>query len=299
MGPGEILSRLRALGVADATTDELFRYYEPAEPLKGAVLNEVCGEVAELGIRLFVIDAFNPILSLHGLDPNSTPDVEKFWRVVASPITAAGAAPTMLDHVAKNAKTGGKYAYGSERKATGAIVHVGFRLRERFTRGGTGRTLLATLKDRPGYLPSPSVGRLVLVSDEDGVAVTYKLEEDRSHAGGVFRPTILMERISRKLEAETEPRSQTWIEENVSGNVPTLRDALALLVSENFVMRERSGRGFAQTSVRPYREADDLLESDDESTPSKPRPTPSFDLRSTPSRPTPSPSSPKRTEWSG
>jgi hypothetical protein len=112
----------------------------------------------------------------------------------------------------------------------------------------------------------------VLVSDADGATVTYRLEEDRSHAGDTFRPTVLIERVSRKLEGETEPRSQTWIEENVSGKVPALRDALALLVSENYVERKRGGRGFEHTSVRPYREADDVLDRDDESTPSLPRP---------------------------
>ena len=81
----------------------------------------------------------------------------------------------MLDHVTKHADARGKYSYGSERKASGAIVHVGFQLTEAFKRGGTGRSILRTHKDRPGFLPCPTLGRLVLTSD--GYAVTYSLEE--------------------------------------------------------------------------------------------------------------------------
>ena len=252
MGPGELLARFRALGVADDVVDRLFLYYEPSERLVKERLVEVCQEIADRGVRLFVADAFNPFLNLHGLDPGSTSDVETFWREVASPITDAGAAPTLLDHVAKNPDARGKYAYGSERKASGAIVHIGFRLLEPFTRGGTGRSLLTTHKDRPGYLPRPTLGRLVLVSDGD--AVTYRLEDDRSHAGDGFRPTFLMERVSERLEAQVERKSQRWIEENVTGKGTVIRKALEVLVDEGYVGHE-AGRGYL--SVRPYREADE------------------------------------------
>jgi AAA domain-containing protein len=281
MGAAELLSRLRALEVEDAVVDELFLYYEPAERLIGDVLEEVCGEIAERAVRLFVIDAFNPILNLHGLDPGSTSDVETFWREVATPITEAGAAPTLLDHVVKNADNRGKYAYGSERKASGAIVHVGFRILEQFTRGGTGRTLLSTHKDRPGFLPRPTIGRLVLVSDAE--VVSYSLEADRSHDADTFRPTVLMERVSRKLEAEFEPRSQRWIEENVTGKGDALRQALGVLVDEGFIVRDELPKGYRFTSVRPFREADDEPPEVSGATASPPRPHRVPDLRSNPS----------------
>ena len=164
MGAAELLSRLQALGVDDDVIGQRFLYYEPAERLVNDVLKDVTADIKERAIRLFVVDAFNPMLSLHGLDPNSTPDIEKFWREVADPLCRAGAAPMLLDHVAK-AGGASKYAYGSERKASGAIVHVGFRLLSTLTRGGEGRALLIRRKDRPGYLPYPNIGRLILDSD--------------------------------------------------------------------------------------------------------------------------------------
>ena len=309
MGVDELLARLRALGVSDDDIHQRFLYYDPTERLVDHLLDDVCGEIAERQIRLFVIDAFNPMLSLHGLDPGSTPDIETFWREIATRITAAGAAPTLLDHVVKNVEGRGKYAYGSERKASGAIVHVGFRLIEPFSRGATGRTILATHKDRPGYLPRPTIGRLVLISD--GSAVTYELEEDHSRQGDKFRPTVLMERVSIRLEGQSEARSQTWVEENVKGKVGPLRTALEELVEEGFVLREDTSRGHGFTSIRPFRESDD--EPDPVPTPSPefsprpdPVPTPSPRLLSTPvipgyerdstPSPTPSPSRPTGSE---
>ena len=289
MGAGEILSRLRALGIDDDVVDQRFLYYEPAERLVENALDDVCAEIAERGVRLFVIDAFNPMLSLHGLDPGSTPDIETFWREVASPITAAGAAPALIDHVTKNADARGKYSYGSERKASGAIVHVGFQLTEPFKRGGTGRAVLRTHKDRPGFLPRPTVGKLVLVSD--GVNVAYALEEDRSRKGERFRPTMYMERISAKLEGEVEARSKNWIEENVTGKAEHVRSALEVLVDEGFVLREDTTRGHYFTSVRPYREADDHDDEEVDETSSLPRPHLVPSLRST-SSPDLVPSSP-------
>jgi AAA domain len=265
MGSAEILARLRALGVDDETTSRLFLYFEPTETLKQGRLEDFCALLAERDVRLAVLDAFNPMLSLHGLDPSSTPDVEAFWREIATPITTAGAAPTLLDHVAKNPDGRGKYAYGSERKASGAIVHIGFRSLDPLARGTTGRSLLTTHKDRPGYLPRPTIGRLVLTSD--GENISYTLEADRSRAGNKFRPSVLMERVSRTLEQQSESVSQTWIEKNISGKVVALRQAVEVLVEEGYLTKTEmpAPRGWQIVSARPYREdADPVLEYEEE-----------------------------------
>jgi hypothetical protein len=296
MGAGELLSRLRTLDVPDETIARRFLYYEPTEALKAGRLDDVCALLRERAVRLFVIDAFNPILNLHGLDPNKTTEVETFWREVADPIAQTGAAPTLLDHVAKGADRSSKYAYGSERKASGAIVHIGFRTIEAFKRGGTGRTLLATHKDRPGFLPRPTIGRLVLVSD--GERITYELEPDRSREGDKFRPTFLMERISRTLEMHTEAVSKNWVEKNVEGKTDAKRTALDCLIDEGYVARDETNRGSQLTSARPYREADDPVlkwadENADETSP-QPRPNLAPDLTSVIPDPTSPPRPPRK-----
>ena len=174
MGPGEILSRLRALGVSDDITHELFLYYEPEQRLAGDVLEEVCGD--DRG-------AWDPAprdrrVQLHAAPPRSRSERDRGHRnvlaEVADAITRAGAAPPLLDHVVKSADNRGKYAIGSERKASGAIVHLGLRLIETFARGGTGRALISTHKDRPGFHRRPTLGKLVLVSDGSNVPTRSK-----------------------------------------------------------------------------------------------------------------------------
>jgi hypothetical protein len=285
MGAGELLDQLRLLGVPDEMIAQRFLHYEPTETLKQGRLDDVCALLRDRAVRLFVVDAFNPMLNLHGLDPTSTQDVESFWREIATPITTAGAAPTLIDHVVKNAKAAGKYAYGSERKATGAIVHLGFRLLEPLARDTTGRTLLTTHKDRPGFPPRPTIGRLVLTS-ADG-RISYQLEADQSRVGSTFRPTVLMERASRKLEAETAPRSKNWIEKNVTGNKPALRTGVSILVDEGYFAQQETPSGYELTSARPYREdADPALAEEAGETSSTPRPYLVPDLRSVTPDPT-------------
>jgi hypothetical protein len=218
MGSGELLARLRGLGVADDVIGSRFLYYEPAERLINDVLEDVTGDITERGIRLFVVDAFNPMLSLHGLDPSSTPDIETFWREVADPICRAGAAPTLLDHVAKNAGTS-KYAYGSERKASGAIVHVGFRLLHPLTRGGEGRTLLIRRKDRPGYLPHPNIGRLIVTSDGDNIV--YKLEPDLSQAREGSGPPATWSGSRSSWRSTTRPSRRSGSRTTLTGRAST------------------------------------------------------------------------------
>jgi hypothetical protein len=282
MGSAALLERLRALGVTDEKIDSLFAYYEPAERLIDDVLTEVCDDIATRGNRLFVIDAFNPMLSLHGLDPSSTPDIETFWREVATPITVAGAAPTLLDHVTKNPDSRGKYSYGSERKASGATVHIGFKLLDAFARGATGRALLTTHKDRPGYLPRPVIGQLVLESD--GELVTYTLKPDRSHAGDKFRPTNLMEKVSTSLAAQDKPVPRGEIETGVTGSNPAIRTAIDVLIEEGYARQTDGPHGAKLVEhVRRYREADDQFEPT-ESSSSQPRPNLVLELVSKPSR---------------
>jgi hypothetical protein len=223
MGAGAMLQRLELLGVTHTQIHDSFHYIEPTEMLDPHKISELQTLIHNQGVRMFVIDAFNPILNLHGLDPNSNTDIETFWRTIAAPIAQAGAAPVLLDHVVKNADNRGKYSTGSERKASGVDgVHLGFKLLEPLRKGGTGRTLLSVHKDRPGYLPRPALGRLIL--DATGDHITYQIEPDQSHSeDGRFRPTVLMEKVSTYLELSGTSATGSEIEKSVTGNAKALR----------------------------------------------------------------------------
>ncbi len=256
MGPGALLARLRLLGVEDQAISDRFVYYQPDKPLDARHTEPIAETIHDRHIRLCVIDAFNPYLAMHALDPNSTTDVEKFWQLHADPICNAGAAPTLLDHVVKNTENRGKYAYGSERKASGAIVHLGFKPLEILRQGGIGRSLLSVHKDRPGYLTRPALGRLVIDSTTN--PYTFTLEPDKSHdVEGAFRPTVLMEKISRQLERETEPLTTKQIEDIKLGKAEYVRKALEQLVQDAYLTRQEGARGARlYTTIRPFREAE-------------------------------------------
>ncbi len=280
MGPGPMLKRLRLLGVDDHAISERFVYYRPDKPLDDRHTEPLTHLIHGRQIRLCVIDAFNPYLAMHALDPNSTTDVEKFWQLHADPICDAGAAPCLLDHVVKNTENRGKYSYGSERKASGAIVHIGFKSLEILRQGGSGRSLLTVHKDRPGYLQRPTLGRLIM--DATGDTIEYALQPDQGHTDdGGFRPTVLMEKISRQLERETEPLSTKQIEEIKLGKAEYVRKALEELVEDDYLARQDGARGARlYTTIRPYREADQTPEA----TSSRPRPGP-HESRPRPSSP--------------
>jgi hypothetical protein len=244
MGDGATLERLRSLGVDDRRISELFAFMQPAEPLGEAAVLDVTRWLGEHDGRLIVFDAFNATLSLHGLDPNSTADVEKFWQRVVDPFTKRAIAAALPDHVVKKPDERGKYAYGSERKHTGAEVHIGLKAIDPFGRGRTGKAKLTVHKDRPGFHERPSPLVFVLVSDADTGLCTWKLDrEATTDESGGFRPTNLMEKVSDYLRLVNEPVSRSQIVKDVHGKTDYVRVAMDALLAEGYASEVIGDRG--------------------------------------------------------
>jgi AAA domain len=263
MGPNAILERLRAFGLADDEITERFAYLRPAEPFGAASRADVLALIRDRAVRLVVFDAFNATLSLHGCDPNSSREVEQFFRQVVRPISEEGAAVVLPDHVVKQREARGRYSYGSERKQTGVEVHLGMTLIEAFGRGRTGRAKLVVHKDRVGFLERPSPGLFVLASDPETGLLSWRIEPDHAVSDeGAFRPTNLMEKVSRYLEVANEPRSRNQIEQDVTGKGEYVRQAIDVLVLEGFAV-ELKGEHRARLVklIRAFRETDEWAES--------------------------------------
>jgi len=257
MGPSAVLERLRGLGLDDETIRAYFAYLRPAEPISEQAIAYVQRLIVELSCRLVVMDAFNPSLALHGYDPNSSRDVEDFFRTVVDPFCQMGAAVVLPDHVVKQREMRGKYAYGSERKQTGVDVHLGLSAIEPFGRGRTGKAKLTVHKDRPGFLERPSPGLFVLESDAEG-RCSWRIEPDHSISDeGTFRPTGYMEKVSRYLERHDEPQSRNEIETSVTGKAEYVRLAIDTLVSDDYAV-EFPGENRARLVKleRAFREGD-------------------------------------------
>jgi AAA domain len=263
MGARELLARLRALGVADKEL-ERFVYLAPSEPMTDArVRADVEALLDDRRPSLAIFDAFTGALELHGLDPDKGVQVERFYRTIVQPFQDGGAAAVLLDHVTKNKDARGKYSIASERKLGGADVHLGFESVVPFGRGAKGLAKIATHKDRPGHLPRPKAAELELASDPETGAVTwqFRLGEAGPATGELaFRPTVLMERVSRYVEARVEEElpSRNKVEENVAGKRDYVRQAMDLLLADGYLQEVEGARSARLLrSVKPFREGDD------------------------------------------
>jgi len=229
---------------------------------RGDVLADVEALLSVRCPSLVVMDSFTGALSLHGCDPDSGVDVERFYQTVARPIQDAGAAFLTLDHLTKARGTRGMFSIGSERKIAGADVHLGLDVVRPFGRGRSGLAKITTHKDRPGHLARPKAAELELTSDADTGLVSWEIrpcsDTDTAEPGS-FRPTELMERVSLYVGAQAaEPPSRNAVEENVNGKRTYVRLAIDTLVGEGY-LEEEAGPRKARLLVfnRPYRQADD------------------------------------------
>ena len=256
MGRWDARNRLRELG---ASMDELrkIRYLEPDVPAS----TQTIGALVEREPGLVVIDAVAGAFELHSLDDNRRADVERFSRLWLQPFRRAGIATIVLDHVVKAHEGRGAYAIGSERKVGGADVHLGFEVVHPIKRGAKGLYKIITHKDRGGFLKRGKLAEFELESDPDTHRIDWKLKAtadgDEEHE---FRPTVLMEKVSRWLEGQLTTVSQHQVEEANLGKRDYVRQALDILVTEVFV-DETSGPRNARLfeSIRAYREDDDDL----------------------------------------
>lgn len=263
MGPNAILERLRSFGLSDALIAERFAYLRPVEPLSDPALADVLALIEKRAVRLIVFDAFNATLSLHDCDPNSSREVQGFFRRVVKPLSESGAAIVFPDHVVKQREARGRYSYGSERKQTGVEVHLGLSLIDPFGRGRTGRAKITVHKDRAGFLERPSPGLFVLESDSETERCAWRIEPDHTVSDeGSFRPTNLMEKVSRYLELAGEPRSRNQIEQDVKGNAKFIRQAIDVLVAEDFAVEfQGERRARLVRLIHAFRESDEWAET--------------------------------------
>jgi hypothetical protein len=72
-----------------------------------------------------------------------------------------------------------------------------------------------------------------------------------------FRPTVLMERLSRELEHATRQPGQNELISLIPGRRQYKIEALTTLVDEGFVLRASKGQTQIHKSLKPYRESQD------------------------------------------
>lgn len=241
MGRAAVYERLRHLGLTDEQIQNQFIYVEPSEAITAEGVLPYFTQLLEERKPSFVaIDAFTGALAMHGYSPNDGIDVQMFYNTVVEVLRKHGAAVVLLDHLPKDKENRGKYSIGSERKVGEAEVHLSFSIIQPFGRGKTGKARLTVQKDRPGHLPRPKAAILELISDEKTghVDYTWNAIEEEAQRPAEFRPTTLMEKISRFMEKHPEGASRNKIETDVQGAAKGKRTALDILVREGYLAEE-------------------------------------------------------------
>jgi hypothetical protein len=257
MGRRDIVERLRHLGATDQEVTDHFVYIEPSEAITAdGVLEHVTNLIATRRPTLVVIDAFTGALAIHGWNPNSDVEIEAFYINVVDVLRRNGAAVVLLDHLPKDKENRGMYSIGSGRKVGATDVHLSFEIIQPFGRGKTGKAKLTVKKDRPGHLPRPKAAILQLVSDPETGAInfTWNAVEEEAQRTAEFRPTTLMEKISRYMEKHLEVASRNKIETDVQGSVKGKRMGLDILVREGYLTEEEGpNRTRITRFVKQYR----------------------------------------------
>jgi hypothetical protein len=250
MGKWDARDRLRELGATDHDLNSL-HYLEPEEQATTAHI----ARLLELQPTLVIIDAAAGAYDLQQLDDNKRGDVERFTRIYVRDFWRNGIATIVLDHVVKNTDSRGNYAIGSERKVGGADVHLGFEVIVAIKRGSSGIYKITTHKDRGGFLERGRLADLYLHSDPDTHSISWEFKPAEHVAEGeTFRPTILMEKISRYLEEQTGPVTRTTIETDVTGARDYIRKAINALIAEQYASETPAPRGAKLVlSTAPFR----------------------------------------------
>ena len=266
----QIYGRLRQMGVPAEVLRRNFRYVQPDEAFTPEQRDTFERWLREFQPDFVVIDGVTSAMTMNGLDMLSNADAEKFDRLLPRWIAESGPVLVLVDHVTKAKDGRGGYALGAQHKRaaiTGAAYTV--HKRQEFGRGRTGIVELRVSKDRAGHVSGVAVGatrrvaQIVFTSHgtADGAAVTVAVNPPDFHEGDTFRPTALMERLSRWIE-DNPDQSTNGIMMGVAGNRQAKGQALAALVAERYVYAVASGRGSkSHASIRPYRQDGDA-ESD-------------------------------------
>jgi len=207
-----------------------------------------------------LIDAAVGAYDLSGLDDNARKDAEAFARTWIRPLYMNGISTILIDHVTKNADTRGKFTIGSERKVGGTDVHLTFEAVKPLSRGSSGLVKVTVHKDRGAFLQRPTAAVFELHSNPIDHSITYTRRDPHPVGDeGEFRPTVLMEKVSRYLESHTEPVSRNNIETTIKGKrTEFIRQAIDVLITDGYATQETGPHNSKLVTLeRPYRESED------------------------------------------
>lgn len=273
--PTGILGRLLALGAEPAHVRERFAYMRPTGAFGPTEKLELGKLLEKMNPDLVVIDGVAEALARDGLSEDRASEVVGWIERLPRWISRTGAAVVMLDHVAKNKEEQGRWARGSGAKL-GAVDGASYQVKvtSSFSRHKAGTMKLVVAKDRPGGVGAiGDVAAVVTIDPKaDGARVVVRLDPNTVEISKAdpWKPTVLMEKVSRALEDSKVPLTASSLRSLVHSEKPRLvGEAIARLISEGWIV-EGTGKPKTLRIVTPYR--------NDAEAPPPPEPPPELEL---------------------
>lgn len=261
---GTLLERLSALGVAHDAICRHVHYVRPSEPLTDRHGRLTKAEVdlvealSEWDCDLVVLDGVTEAMNLEGLNPLDNNDTAQWFKVLARRCAAAGPAVVLIDHVTKSREDRGRFAIGAQHKLAAIDgAAYSFEVLKPFGRGRDGLVKVSVAKDRPGAIRAVSSGKriadMAITSTDDGLTIELRPPDTATESDGTFRPTHLMEKVSRWLELNPGASTRAT-RDAVRGRAEVVVAALDQLVAEGYVERTSDTRGTRHTAIKKFRE---------------------------------------------
>lgn len=296
-----VVGRLLRLGITPAAIATHFDYRRPeTSPALLAREHEAWASLLTRSYTVAILDGVTEALAVYGVTSKDNDEVTQWIRTTPRRVAAAtGAAVILVDHVTKDADSRGRFAIGGQAKMAaldGAAYVV--EVLEPLGVGLAGRVALRVAKDRPGGIrPHAGAWRksdrtqeaavVVIDSTEDDVT-TVQIEQPRGDLGATddgaqpFRPTGLMERVSRFLENANAAVSRTGLGSSVRGRRDYILQAVDCLIIDGYAAADGPSLNGGKPTIRlitPYREGGrdpfpdldptDLVPEDSEVTPTR------------------------------
>lgn len=259
-----IADRLNTLGTDPERVQHQLRYTR-SPSIDATAVATLAASITDGPNTLVIIDGAAPSIASGGWNEDKAADVLGWLRRLVWPLCATGAAVLVLDHVTKDRETRGLWPRGSGAKA-GEVDGAAWLLRTRtpFSRQRAGHADLIQAKDREGTVGEDGtpVATLHVEPNPSSGTTTFELRPPSTSTtpDGTFRPTVLMERISRWLENENRydrRPGRKQILDAVTGKKAALEQALQVLIDEGWVSVETTGRTHPHRVERVFREDED------------------------------------------
>ena len=255
--------RLLALGIEPEQMTQFV--YFPVSTALPADLDRVLRHLTEA--IFVVIDSVGEGMAAAGIDPNADGPVAAWMaRIKLLTRTEARTCVLTLDHVPKDKEAPSGFAIGSQRKLA-AITGAAYRLETVVepARGKPGKLRLIVAKDRHGNRAKGTTAAEVHMEPGEGEQLNIHLSvseaQEAAEQGRPFRPTNLMEKVSQFIQDFPEC-SKSTIKEHVKGKATATLQAIDMLIEEGYIVTAPGPRGAVyHTSVKPFTEAADIIET--------------------------------------